>query len=92
MKILRNTDNIVLQVGINIDRVEYQGMSNVIRVETTIPRDDIFYIATSDRDTYEIFERDDIPENYYPSGYYLVGDVWTYIPKPVLPDPDDLLI
>jgi len=87
MKILRNTENIVLQVGINIDRIEYQDMSNVIRVETNIPHSYIFYIATDDRDNYEILERNDIPEDYYPSGYYLVGDVWTYIPKPVLPDP-----
>ena len=92
MKILRNTDNIVLQVGTSIDRVEFEGMKNVIKVDTTIPVPDIFYIATEDRDTYEILERNDIPEDYYPSGYYLEGDVWTYIPKPILPDPSDLLV
>lgn len=87
MKVLRNTDNIVLQVGINIDRVDYEGAVDVIRVETS---DDLFYIDTADRDTYEIFVRDDIPSDYYPSGYYLVGDTWTYIPLPVLPDPEDM--
>ena len=88
MKVLRRpADNLVLQVGINIDRVEHEGEQNVIRVETS---NDLFYIATKDRDTYEIFDRDDIPNDYYPSGYYLENDVWTYIPKPVLPDPDDL--
>ena len=87
MKVLRNVDNIVLQVGINIDRVDYEGQSNVIRVETS---EDLFYISTDDRDTYEIFERDDIPSDYYPSGYYLIIDEWTYIPLPVLPDPEDI--
>ena len=87
MKVLRRpTDNLVLQVAINIDRVEHDGNLGVIRVQTS---NDLFYIATDDRDTYEIFDRDDIPADYYPSGYYLMGDTWTYIVPTPLPDPWD---
>ena len=85
MKVLRNpADNLVLQVGNTIERITYEGLSNVIKVITDY---DTFYIATEDRDTYEITDRNDIPSDYYPSGYYLENDVWTYITPQVFPEP-----
>ena len=82
MKVLRTENNLVLDVAPTIEFV-----NDVIKVEYS--NGYFYYIATDDRFEYEILDRDDIPNNFYPKGYYLVGDTWTYIPKPILPDPTD---
>ena len=87
MKVLRTENNLVLDVAPNIQFVNHNPDGDVIKVEYSDGY--IYYIATDDRFEYEILDRDDIPNNFYPKGYYLVGDTWTYIPKPVLPDPTD---
>ena len=87
MKVLKTENNLVLDVATSIEFVNDYPENDVIRVEYS--NGYFYYIATNDRFEYEILVRDDIPDNFYPKGYYLVGDTWTYIPKPVLPDPTD---
>jgi len=88
MKILKH-NTLILQVADDITRVNHEGKDNVIKVTKNglTP----FYIATNDRDEYVIEDRNDIPNDYYPSGYHLSGDTWTYIEPPQLPDPSELI-
>ena len=85
MKVLRTENNLVLDVAPIIRFENDYPDFDVIRVEYSDGY--FYYVGTQDRLQYEILERFDIPSNFYPSGYFLDGDNWIYIPPPVLPDP-----
>jgi hypothetical protein len=79
--IVIDTENIVEDSGV-ITRVDYQGISNVIKVIRTDGY--TYYIATPDRDLYQILLVDNLPEDYEPDGYYYIDGEWIKrdIPSP----------
>lgn len=79
--IVIDTENIVEDSGV-ITRVDYQGINNVIKVIRTDGY--TYYIATPDRDLYQILSVDDLPEDFTPYGYFYIDGEWIkrYVPTP----------